>query len=311
MRRREFLKALMGMALFPGPYLFAEGKQLPRRPYGKTGIELSIIGLGGVSVIKIPQRQANNIVHWAIDHGLNYVDVAPTYGNAEEVLGIALKGYRDKIFLACKTLKRTKKEALQELHNSLKRLKTDHVDLYQFHAISKMEDVEKIFGPGGAMEAFLEAKEKGLIRFIGFSAHSVKAALAAMDRFRFDSVLFPINFTLYFKENFGPQVIRKAQEKGTAVLAIKALAKGRWPKGANRKAFPKCWYQPVSDPEQASMALRFTLSQPVTAAIPPGDERLFQLALKIALDYKPIRPAEIGKLRKIAQTAEPIFKLDL
>ena len=262
-------------------------------------------------VLKMSQQEANRIVYEAIDRGVNYFDVAPTYGNAEEILGPALKGYRDKVFLACKTLKRTKKEAMAELYNSLRRLGTDYFDLYQFHALSKMEDVEKIFAPGGAMEAFLEAREKGLIRYIGFSAHSVKAVLAALDQFNFDSVLFPINFVLYFRENFGPQVVRKAKEKGAAVLAIKAMAKGRWPKGADKSAFPKCWYQPVSDPEEASMALRFALSQPITAAIPPGDERLFKMALDIAAYFSSITPKEIEILKNLAQQAEPLFKLDL
>lgn len=319
MKRRDFIQklafGLIGVAglpyLWPELNLQAQQKEIPKRPYGKTGIKLSIVGLGGVVVLKMSQQEANRIVHEAIDRGVNYFDVAPTYGNAEEILGPALKGYRDKIFLACKTLKRTRKEAMAELYNSLKRLGTDHFDLYQFHALSKMEDVEKIFAPGGAMEAFLQAREKGLIRYIGFSAHSVKAALAALDRFNFDSVLFPINFVLYFRENFGPQVVRKAKEKGTAVLAIKAMAKGRWPKGADRSAFPKCWYQPVSDPEEASMALRFALSQPITAAIPPGDERLFKLALDIAANFTPITEEEIERLKEIAQSAEPLFKLDI
>lgn len=315
MKRREFITRMAALA---GAGLLAdklasgrEPKEIPKRPFGKTGIQLSIIGLGGVTVMKTPQREVNRIVHEAVDRGVNYIDVAPTYGDAEELLGVALKGYRERVFLACKTLKRNKGEAAEELRRSLKRLQTDHIDLYQFHAISSMEDVEAIFGLGGALEAFLEAREKGLIRFIGFSAHSVKAALAAMDRFDFDSILFPINFVLYFKEGFGPQVVKKAEEKGIVRLAIKAMAKGRWPEGADKSRFPKCWYEPVSDTKLASMALRFTLSQPVTAAVPPGDVKLFRMAMEIASSYEPITDEEVEELKRIAQNQTPIFKLDV
>jgi len=320
MERREFLKrmsvglgALAGLPFaVKGMYLISNEKQIMlKRPLGETGLKLSIIGLGGVTVRDLPQAEVNNLVHEAIDGGINYIDVAPTYGNAEELLGPALKGYRDRVFIACKTHHRKKEEAAAELRQSLKKLGTNYFDLYQFHGISSMEDVETIFGVSGALEAFLEAREQGLIRLIGFSAHSVKAALAALDRFNFDTILFPVNFVLYFKENFGPQVIEKAKEKGVARLAIKAMAKSQWPKDANRDEFPKCWYLPVSDPKEASMALRFTLSQPITAAIPPGDERLFRLAMEIAANFTPIKDWEVKELKRIAQDQEPIFKLDV
>ena len=325
MHRRKFLKtiATTGVGAFASLQLAGCGKKftetaedkkiIPKRPYGKTGEELSIIGLGGVVVMKMPQPDVNNLVHESIDRGVNYVDVAPTYGNAEALLGPALRGYRDKIFLACKTQHRKKEAAADELRKSLERLETDHFDLYQFHAISKMEDVETIFGEGGAIEAFEEAKKEGLIRYIGFSAHSAKAALAAMDRFDFDSILFPINFALYYKENFGPQVVEKAEEKGVARLAIKAMAKHSWPKDADRSKFPNCWYQPVSDPVITGMALRFTLSQPITAAVPPGDPNLFRMAMDIASQFTLITDEEKGELKKIAQSQdqESIFKLDV
>lgn len=260
--------------------------------------------------MNLPQKEVNNIVSWAIDHGVNYFDVAPTYGNAEELYGIALKRHRNRIFLACKTLERNAKGAEKEFYNSLKRLKTDYIDLYQFHALTKIEDIDKIFAPKGAMEFFLKIKEKGFIRFIGFSAHSVKAALIAMDRFNFDSILFPVNFVMYFKENFGPQVIRKAQEKGISTLAIKSLGKQRWLKGAI-KTYPRLWYEPASSPEEASMALRFTLSQPVVSALPPADPDLFKISMKIALRYTPIKFWEIKKLKEIAKKYDPIFHLDI
>jgi aryl-alcohol dehydrogenase-like predicted oxidoreductase len=283
---------------------------IPKRNYGRTGERLSIIGLGGITVAGTAPAHAAKVVDEAIDRGVNYVDVAPTYRNAEELLGPAIRKHRDGIFLACKTTQRRKKEASMELHRSLKRLQTDGFDLYQFHGINSVKEVETIFGPGGAMEAFLEARKQGLINHIGFSAHSVKAALDCLERFDFDSVLFPINFVLFEKEKFGPQVMQRALDKDMACLALKAMAESKWPPGADREAFPKCWYRPTSDPRTAELALRFTLSQPVTAAIPPGDEALFRMAMDFASRFVPITDGELAELREIARTRQPIFQLD-
>jgi len=283
---------------------------IPRRDYGRTGERLSIIGLGGMTIAGTTPTHAAEIVSEALDRGVNYFDVAPTYGNAEELLGPAIQEHRDEIFLACKTTQRKKKDAARELRASLKRLHADSFDLYQFHGINSTKEVETIFGPEGAMEAFLDARREGLIKHIGFSAHSVSAALDCLRRFDFDSVLFPINFVLFEVESFGPQVIRRALEKGAACLALKAMAESRWPPGADRQAFPKCWYKPTSDPRTADLALRFTLSQPVTAAIPPGEEALFRMAMDIASRFSPITDAELAKLRQIAITREPMFRLD-
>lgn len=281
---------------------------MDKRPYGKTGEMLSIIGFGGIVAAELPQEEANSIVALAIDRGVNYFDVAPTYMDAEERLGIALKGKRNNIFLACKTGKRTKEEARKELENSLKLLNTDHFDLYQLHSMTTDEDFEVAMGPGGAMETFVKAKDEGLIRYIGFSAHSVEVALKLLDAFQFDSVLFPLNWVNYFNANFGPQVVEKAMAKGVARLALKAMAKTVIPEGQSRK-YEKCWYLPVDEPELASLALRFTLSQPITAAIPPGEPKLFKMALDIAEKFTPITEEEIRLLKEKAKGLEPIFRL--
>ena len=281
---------------------------MDKRPYGKTGEMLSIIGFGGIVAAELPQEEANSIVALAIDRGVNYFDVAPTYMDAEERLGIALKGKRNNIFLACKTGKRTKEEARKELENSLRLLNTDHFDLYQLHSMTTDEDFEVAMGPGGAMETFVKAKDEGLIRYIGFSAHSVEVALKLLDAFQFDSVLFPLNWVNYFNANFGPQVVEKAMAKGVARLVLKAMAKTVIPEGQSRK-YEKCWYLPVDEPELASLALRFPLSQPITAAIPPGEPKLFKMALDIAEKFTPITEEEIRLLKEKAKGLEPIFRL--
>lgn len=325
--RRDFLKsatAVTGSVVAGGLLRQADGQtsacgpgcdcanapKLPQRTYGDTGQRLSIIGFGGMVVSGVEQEHANRLVAEAIEKGVNYFDVAPSYGDAELKLGPALEPYRKNVFLACKTEQRTKDGAGAELKESLQRLRTDHVDLYQLHAITDVQkDVDAAFAKGGAMETFLEAKKQGRVRYLGFSAHSEEAALAAMDRYDFDSILLPINFATFYKSGFGPRVIEAAKSKGVARLALKALARQQWPKDdPMRKQYPKCWYQPLTDRDEAKLALYFTLSQPITAAIPPGEESLFRMAMELAMGFRPVSQQEKQTLQQMAQSLNPIFE---
>ncbi len=281
---------------------------IARRRLGKTDVHLSIIGMGGIVVMNSTPSASKNIVAEAVDRGINYFDVAPSYGDAQQLLGPALAPYREKSFLACKTGKRDKAGARAALEDSLQQLKTDHVDLYQFHALTKMTELDQILGPGGAMETFEAARKEGKVRFIGFSAHSVETAVAAMDRYPFDTVLFPINWVLVSQANFGPQVIQKAQEKGVGMLAIKSMAKTVWP-ASEKKDHPnsKCWYEPANFPHEASLGLRFTLGHSITAAIPPGEEAYFRLAMDVAQNYQPLSSQEEQALLGKASGVQPIF----
>jgi predicted aldo/keto reductase-like oxidoreductase len=312
MERRQFIKSASILPLlgsFPADLSkitreFISGK-LEKRKLGKTGRKLSILGFGGIVVMDATPEESAVRVKNAIDYGINYFDVAPSYGDAEIKLGPALEPYRNDVFLACKTTERKKEGARKELEQSLAHMRTDHFDLYQLHAVTTLEDVDTIFAPGGAMETFLEARDEGKVKLIGFSAHSVEAAMALMDRFDFDTLLFPINYTTWTAGDFGPQVLERAMEKEMGILALKAMAKSPYPEGATR--VPKCWYQPLTDPEEAKMGLRFTLSHPVTAAIPPGNENLFSMALGLASEFKPLRDEEILEIKKKGALGTPIF----
>ena len=311
MKRREFLKNVTAAAVASTSRLNASpAKPIARRTLGKTGEKLSIIGFGGIVVMSEDTGAASNIVAEAVDRGVNYFDVAPSYGNAQERLGAALAPYRNKCFLACKTDGRMKDDSRADLEQSLKLLKTDHLDLYQFHALTKMADLDKVLGPGGAIETFEAAKKEGKIRFIGFSVHSVETALAALDRYNFDTVLFPVNWVLFSQANFGPQILKRAQEKNMGILALKGMAKTVW--AADQKQNhpqPKCWYQPAAFPTEASLGLRWTLGHPITAAIPPGDEGYFRLAMDVAQNYKPLEAHEEQALLSGGHGLEPIFHL--
>ncbi|MCU0366663.1 MAG: aldo/keto reductase [Bacteroidales bacterium] len=318
MKRRSFILstacAVPAITLFPADLSGIERKMNPgkleKRSLGKTGEMLSMIGFGGIVVMNATPEEASAAVRHAIDCGVNYFDVAPSYGDAEIKLGPALEPYRKDVFLACKTGKRTKAEARKELEQSLINLRTDHFDLYQHHAVTTLEEVDTLLGPGGSMEAFIEARNEGKIRFIGFSAHSVEAAMALMDRFDFDTILFPFNYATWNAGNFGPQVMAKAKEKNMGILALKAMAKGPWQEGADRTGYPKCWYEPLMSTEDITMGLRFTLSHPVTAAIPPGEEMLFRQALSVSGNLKPLKKSEIQAIKEKALKGVPLFRLE-
>jgi aryl-alcohol dehydrogenase-like predicted oxidoreductase len=259
-------------------------------------------------LVGMEQEPVNRLVARSVENGVDYFDVAPSYGDgeAEDKLGLALASHRKSIFLASKTLQRSVAGVRLELEQSLRRLRTDYLDLYQFHAVNKTTDAEEILAPGGAVEFLEGAREQGLIRFIGFSSHSVPISLALLDRFRFDSVLFPVSFVCYARGNFGARVLAKARSVGTACVALKSLALtalGR----LKPRPYPNCWYRPIDDPVVALQAMRFSLSEDVTALLPPADERLYDLAVKLAHAATPLTDVERGGLFARARGVKPIF----
>lgn len=321
MKRRTFLKTVGGLtgslALGTDPLLHAQPTSatgesvegLPRRVLGRTGEQLSIVGFPGLALIHYEQKQCDEGIRKAFDRGVNYFDVAPAYGRGqcETRMGIGLQGLdRSRYFLACKTKMRDKDGARKELETSLKLLKTDHFDLYQMHHLVKPEDVKTALGPGGAIETFLKAKEEGKVKYLGFSAHTTKGALEAMNGFRFDTVMFPINFVEYYLTGFGKAVIDLAHQQGAAILAIKPMSRGAWPKNVERTR--KWWYRSVEEAKEVDLAWRFTLSQQgVVAGIPPSFLDLLDKAIDAAKAYRPPTRDELGELEQMAKNCESIF----
>jgi aryl-alcohol dehydrogenase-like predicted oxidoreductase len=305
MERRTFLQTAVAGTLAA---TVKGATAIPRRVY-KGDDHLSIIGFGGIVVVGMEQKDADHMVAEAFERGVNYFDVAPSYfdGEAEMKLGPALEPYRKQCFLACKTMERGAAGARKELEQSLTRARTDHFDLYQFHAVSSMDDVEKILAPGGAAETYVKAREEGKVRYLGASVHNAEAGIALMDRFALDSVLFPVNFVLFQEGHFGPQILDKAKQKGVARMALKSMAHTTWP-DKHHEPWSKCWYKPVDEPALAEMAVRFTLSEDITAAIPPGEEKLFRMALDIAGRYRPLSSGERAELLTKARGLQPLFR---
>jgi aryl-alcohol dehydrogenase-like predicted oxidoreductase len=284
---------------------------MPKRVLGRTGLKVSIVGYPGLA-LKPPEtaEQCRASVHGAFERGLNYYDVAPAYaeGECEQRLGVALQGLdRSRYYLACKTKKRDKNGCLEEFERSLKRLKTDHFDVYQLHHLVRPEEVKQALGPGGAMETILKAKEQGKVRFIGFSAHTTKAAVEAMQGFPFDTVMFPINYVEYFTRGFGKEVLELAKEKGAAVLAIKAMNAGAPKKGETLAH--KWWYRSLENQDDINMAWRFTLSLPgVVMGFSPAWVDLAEKAVSAAHAYRPVTESDTHKLQEMAAGQGSIFK---
>lgn len=250
--------------------------------------------------------EAERIVAQAIERGVTYFDVAPSYGNAEEQLGPALAPYRNDVFLACKSNVRDGAGASAEFERSLQNLRTDHFDLYQIHGIQTEEEVDAALAPDGILAFMQRMREEGRIRYLGFSAHHEDAALRLLDAFDFDSILFPINRFSWHSGNVGRRIIDAAGRTNTEVLALKALALRRW-KPDEEKSWSKTWYKPVDTPEEAELGLRFTLSRPVSAAVSPGHEELLWWACDAADRFRPLSPEEEETVALESVDPQPVF----
>ena len=281
------------------------------RIFGKTGVKVSIIAMGGCGLGYVDQNEADKAIQLALDHSINMIDVAPTYGNAEIRLNPWLKKYRNKFFLAVKTLKRNKKGAWRQLNRSLEKLGTTYFDLYQFHAVSSVDELNQILGPNGAMETFIEAKEVGLIKNIGITVHNdvrlLQKALEMSDLF--DTILLPVYVAALVNpspENDYRNILQIAQEKNIGVTAIKAISKGRWIKEPKYKT----WYEPFDDRELVAQAVWFTLSQEgVKTYSLPCDVRLWDLVLNAAENYQKLSNDQQNLIIDIARKngIRPLF----
>lgn len=294
--RREFLKtSLAGLAL--GSSMIAcqqeDSSGIPKRPLGKTGEMVSIIAVGGWDIGNIEPQESISLMHEAIDNGVTFFDNSWDYhdGHSEEVMGQALQGKRDQVFLMTKVCGRDYKTANQHLEDSLRRLQTDRIDLWQFHGIQWDDDPELIYHPeNGALKAALDAKAQGKIRYIGFTGHKhPKYHLAMLEGgFEWDTVQMPLNVLDAHYLSFQHQVMPKAKQRDVGIIGMKGLAAQN---GIIVREFG-------ISPE---MARRYTLSLPVSSLVCGIQSRdnLMQ-DIQISREFQPVTEAEIRDL--LAQT---------
>jgi predicted aldo/keto reductase-like oxidoreductase len=211
---------------------------LPRRVLGRTGVQVTIFGLGGEGILRThgEEKAATRVIHRALDQGVNYFDTAPAYASSMDYYGAALGQRRKDIFLASKTHVRTRNGSLKLLDDSLKRLRTDHLDLWQLHDLRTTADLDEIFGKGGAIEALVQARNEGRVRFLGLTGHhDPQILLEAMSRFSFDTVLVALNAADIHRLSFIKSVLPEAVRQGMAVIGMKTCAQGALLEGGTLK----------------------------------------------------------------------------
>ena len=284
---------------------------MEKRRFGRTGHLSTVAIFGAAALWEISQADADKVMEQVIEAGVNHIDIAPSYGQAEERVGPWMPRERQRFFLGCKTMERTKQGAWDEMQRSLKRLQTESFDLYQCHAVTSMEELDAVTMKGGALEAFVEARQRGLIQFIGITGHGVDAPriyLEALRRFDFDSILFPLNFVQFVNPEYRKYTeelvsVCKARDVGTMV--IKSITKGPW---GEKKHTATTWYEPFEQMEEIQRAVDFALSFDVTGLCTAGDTRILPLVLKACENFKPMSDAEREELIHSGQHFEPLFK---
>jgi len=264
---------------------------MERRRLGRTGHQSSVVALGTAAIGKVDQATADRAIQTALDAGVNHVDVAPSYGEAELRLAPWMPRIRDRIFLGCKTRERAREAAKAELGRSLERLGVDRLDLYQLHAVSKLADLDACTAAGGALEALVEAREEGLVRWLGITGHTHDAPatqLEALRRFDFDTVMFPLNFVLWAIPEYrrdAEALLAACRAREVGVHVIKSVAKDPW---GDRPRTHATWYEPFTDPATIDRAVAFVLSQPITTLCSVGDVTVLPTVLAAAERYRPL-----------------------
>ncbi len=284
---------------------------MDRRRLGRTEHMSTVAILGAAAFGRSSQEETDAAMETALKAGVNHIDVAPTYGAAEERLGPWLARERQRFFLGCKTTQRTRDGARQELERSLLRLQVSALDLYQLHAVASLALLDQVTAPGGALETMVAAREEGLTRFFGITAHGWQAPavlLEALRRFAFDTVLFPLNLILWGQPAYradAEELLRQCQSRDVGVMTIKAIARGPW--GEKPRKY-RTWYEPFDEPAPVQQAVDFVLSQNVTGLCTAGDVTLLPLVLQACAHFGTMPPAAQAALLATAGQYEPILE---
>jgi aryl-alcohol dehydrogenase-like predicted oxidoreductase len=265
---------------------------IPKKTFGSTGHESTRTLFGAAALGWVSQEEADRTLEVLLKYGVNHIDTAASYGEAEDRIGPWMDaGHRKDFFIATKTGERSYEKAKEEINRSLERMRIDNYDLIQIHAVTTDEELEAALGPGGALEAAVEAREKGITRFIGITSHTLYAPTIhrkALERFDFNSVLLPLNFPLYsipqYRDEFD-KLVKICQEKNVAVQTIKSVCRRPW--GENAEHFAACWYEPLTDQASVDKAVHWALgheSEPFLNTV--GDIHVLPTVLEAASRFE-------------------------
>ncbi len=280
------------------------------RRLGRTDHMSSVAIFGSFALGWIDQDQSDALMEQVVAAGVNHIDVAPSYGEAELRLGPWMAQARERFFLACKTMERTREGAAAEMRVSLARLRSDAFDLYQIHAITTQEELDAVTSPGGALEALVEAREAGLTRYIGITGHGMESPALfheALRRFDFDTVMFPVNFIMWAGPAYraaAEALLAECRARDVGVMGIKTLARQPW---GERPHTYSVWYEPFDDLAHMRQCVNFTLSQDITALCTTGDPVILPHLLVACAQFEPMSAEEQAELMANAGEYANIF----
>jgi aryl-alcohol dehydrogenase-like predicted oxidoreductase len=266
---------------------------MDQRRLGRTGHMSTVVTFGAVAVGRLDQDAADRAIQLVLDRGVNHFDVAPRYADAELRLKPWMSRIRDRIFLGGKTAERTREAAWAQLNRSLERLGTDHLDLYQLHSVGKVGELDECTARGGALEALIQARAQGIVRWLGITGHTHAAPgthFEALRRFDFDTVMFPLNFVLWADESYrrdATALLGECGRRDVGVHIIKTVAKDPW---GEREKTHATWYEPFTDQGVIDRAVAFVLSKPVTTLTTVGDVTVLPKVLDAAERFRALGP---------------------
>ncbi len=284
---------------------------IPQRIFGRTGHSSTAILFGAVAFASVPQAEADRSMEMLLDYGINHIDTAAGYGEAEDRLGPPMEKYRDRFFLATKTGEREYAPAKAQIHRSLERMRVDSIDLIQLHNLSHPDDWDTAMGENGALEAAMEAREQGLVKYIGVTGHGLKIAAflqRSLQAFDFESILLPWNIQMKQNSQYASdfeRVVGLARERGIAVQTIKSLLRGPW--GTTPKSH-LTWYQPLEAQADIDRAVHWIMAQEDLFLNTAGDLRLLPKILDAASRFDGSGPSDEEMAAMVAERSmTPLF----
>jgi aryl-alcohol dehydrogenase-like predicted oxidoreductase len=283
---------------------------IDKQPFGRTGHQSTRTIFGAAALGGVTQDEADRTLELLLGYGVNHFDTAASYGESELRMGPWMSRYRNQVFLATKTGQRTYREARDEFHRSLERLRVDKVDLLQLHNLVDPQEWETAMGPGGALEAAVEARDQGLLRYIGVTGHGVTIAAMhkrSLERFDFDSVLLPYSYVLMQNQQYAADfeaLMTLCQARNVAVQTIKAIVRAPW---GEREHTRTTWYEPLEDQADLDRAVHWVLGRPGVFLNTVGDIHVLPKVLDAASRFE-ARPSD-AQMREVmeAQEMAPLF----
>lgn len=283
---------------------------IEKLPFGRTGHDSTRTIFGGVALKQATQAEADRALDLLLEYGLNHIDTSPMYGNSEVLIKPWLARHRQDFFLATKTTERLYPKARDQIHRSLDRLGVDHVDLLQFHNLTDIVDWQNTMGPGGALEAVVEAREQGLTRFLGVSGHGLAAPRMhrwSLERFDLDAVLLPYNYLLMQNPDYAAafdELVALCRQRNVAVQTMKSIGRRWWGDPPRRYV---TWYEPLADPAAIDMALHWAMDRPDIFLMTVGDVGLLPAFLQAANRFL-ARPPAVDMEQLVARyKMKPLF----